>query len=345
MVRITALATLALSACRDSPAEAPAPQPKPIPAPVASDAAKIEPPSTNDYVPAEYKSGMARWKDTVVYLDGKPIGYLTFGELPLALKPYWVKVKKSQNKPANCPECLAWKWGEQRYYRFTDYVKVMGIPLAKIKALHVQGPKITETIVATGADLMSPKASEFLFHFGGEINGKVLPRVPAGFANNIGPDKITAVMIYVTKTPPTFDLYGYVLDGKPIDGVPYYGEPLRGGVRVYVDDRLVAIIKRQDLDVKKAKGSNGDLSWGLFEFLKDRGVETARLVEGYVIRDDVRHEKIAASELAPMSFAASAQASGAIALGDKKLEANAIALYTRAIKPDELPQVRESEHD
>ena len=153
VIRLALLASIGMLACRDAPAQQQSPVAE---RPAIRDAGVTPADAAPGRTPAEYKTGMARWKDTVVYLDGKPIGYLTFGELPLALKPYWRKVKKSANKPANCPECLAWKWGEQRFYRFTEYLKAMGIPIAKIKELHVQGPKITETIVATAKDLASP---------------------------------------------------------------------------------------------------------------------------------------------------------------------------------------------
>lgn len=33
----------------------------------------------SDWVPAEFKTGMLRWKDTGVYVDGKPIGFLNWG--------------------------------------------------------------------------------------------------------------------------------------------------------------------------------------------------------------------------------------------------------------------------
>jgi hypothetical protein len=302
-------------------------------------------PTNDSYIPAEHKTGMERFKDVVVYLDGRPIGVLSFGELPITLKPTWVKVKKEQNKPASCPDCLAWKWGEQRFYKFTDYLKALGVPIAKIRELHVQGPRPTNTIVATARDLESKAADGFLFRFGADVGGKPIPRVPENFGNLFGPDKVTAVMIYVTKQPPKIQPgIGFVLDGKELDGVPYYGEPLRGGVRIYLDDRLVTVIKRSELDVKQAtQASDGTLHWPLYGFLKSRGVDTSKLVEAWVIRDEHRADVVPAGELSTMSFGASSQASGSIELGPKKLVANAVALHTRAIAKDELPQVRPDE--
>ena len=46
---------------------------------------------------------MARWKDTGVYLDGQPIGFLTFGELPIALKPNWVEGQGLAEQAAGLP--------------------------------------------------------------------------------------------------------------------------------------------------------------------------------------------------------------------------------------------------
>ena len=46
---------------------------------------------SSTYTPAEFKSGMSKWRDVGVYVDGQPVGFLTFGELPIALKPVLVE--------------------------------------------------------------------------------------------------------------------------------------------------------------------------------------------------------------------------------------------------------------
>ncbi len=346
-----ALVMLALVACRggdhkQSAGSASAPEP----AIVVGSGSGSGSGSDDTYVPAEFKAGMSRFKDIGVYLDGAPVGFLSFGELPITLKPTWVKHKVNIEKPIDCKECKIWKWGEQRYYRFTDYLRAIGIDPKTIREIHVQGPKETNTIVATGRDLMQPNADEFMFHFGLSIHGKAIPHVPLNFGNGHDPDKITAVMIYIKKTPPTFDDGGYVLDKRPIDGIPYFGEPLRGGVRIYLDDKLAAIIKRQELDAKQAiTDADGELSWSLWGFLKSRGVDTSKVVEGWVIRNDARQERLPAAALASMTFEAPMKSgksqSGAVLLGEQKIVVNAIALHTRALKPDELPVIRPDEQD
>jgi hypothetical protein len=364
LVRLVALLALATSGCRDAKSK------QPEPAPVATEgsatgsaasgsAQKVEAQANaalegkekkkdtakgdrqdSEWTPAEFKQGMSRWKDTGVYLDGKPIGFLTFGELPITLKPVFIKDKVSQNKPADCPECPAFKEAQQRFYRWTDYLKAMGVDIRKVNQIHLYGPKLSQSVVATGKDLQTKLADKFMFRFGADVGGKVLPWVPEGFGNGKTPDKISGVMIYIERKPPTVTREGIELDGAPQTGVPYYGEPIRGGVRVYVDDKLAAIIKRQELDPKQAtQSADGELHWSFGDFLKSKGVDGSKLVEGWVIRGERRKEKLAWADLSKMTFTASSQAKGGVSLGDQHIVANAIALHTRPIKDAELPVI------
>ena len=78
----------------------------PSPAPAAQAPAAQAPadhaqaaPFPADYVPAEFKLGASRWKDTGLYVDGKAFGILVFGELPAALEPVWVEQEVSRLEP------------------------------------------------------------------------------------------------------------------------------------------------------------------------------------------------------------------------------------------------------
>ncbi len=297
-----------------------------------------------DWIPAEFKTGAARWKDSGVYLDGQPIAFLNFGELPTTLKPTWVQDKVSANKRPHSSD-PGWRWKQQRFYKFSDYLASLGIDVHKVKAIHVYGMKFTQSIVVLPKDIAAPSFDGFMFHFGSEIAGKGIPKVPRGFANGKQPDKISSVMIYVNKTPPTLDpVEGFMLDGHPIDGVPYYGEPPRGGVRIYLDDKLATIIKRQELDPKLAtKTPDGELHWGLYDFLKSKGVDTKKVVEGWLIREELRKERIPAADLATITFTAGSKSSGGVLLGDKKLGANVIALHSHVLTEAELPHVTDDE--
>ena len=292
----------------------------------------------SDWVPKEFTAGMSRWKDTGVYVDGKPLGFLSFGEMPIGCKVSWLRDKVSADKNPGTDE-PGWKWARKRYYKFTDYLKAIGVDIRKVKELHVYGPKLTQTLIVTGRDLQSPAAADFWFWFGGNVTGKAIPHAPENFGNGRVADKITSVMVYIDRKPPTLkEDEGMFLDGVEQTGVPYYGEPVRGGVRVYLDDKLATIIKRQELDPKQAtKGPDGEPRWKLAEFLTGHGVDLKRVAELWVIRDDKRAEKFPAAELAGLSFEASSQSKGGVLLGDKGALANAIALHTRALRPADMP--------
>lgn len=291
-----------------------------------------------DWVPNEFKSGAAKWRDVGVYVDGKPMGFLTWGELPISLPVTWVEDEVSAEKEPGTDQPATRKV-KQRYYRFDQYLKAIGVDLRKVKALHVYGPKFTNSNVSTAKDLLSPAAKDFTFRFGSNVSGKPIPHVPGGFGNGKSADKIAGVMVYVNKKPPTLDPeVGFVLDGVEQEGIPYYGDPVRGGVRVYMDDKLCGIIKRQELDGKRAtKSTDGTLYWKLVDELKLQGCDTSKAKEVWAIRDDLRKEHWTGEELAVMSFAANAQAKGGILLTEKHVRANVIAMHSKPLTPDQIP--------
>lgn len=291
-----------------------------------------------DWVPNEFKSGAAKWKDVGVYVDGKPMGFLTWGELPISLPVTWVEDEVSAEKEPGTDQPATRKV-KQRFYRFDQYLKAIGVDIRKIKALHIYGPKFTNSNVSTAKDLLSPAAKDFTFRFGSNVGGKPIPHVPGAFGNGKSADKIAGVMVYINKKPPTLDPdRGFILDGVEQDGIPYYGDPVRGGIRVYLDDKLAAIIKRQELDGKRAtKAADGTLYWKLADELKAQGVDTSKVKEVWAIRDELRQEHWAGSELATMVFAANGKSKGGVLLTDKHVRANVIALHTRTLKPEEIP--------
>jgi hypothetical protein len=268
---------------------------------------------------------------------------MSFGELPIALKPNWVKDKVSAEKRYGTDD-PGWRWAQQRFYQFSEYLKALGVPLAKVKQLHLYGPKYSETLIVTGKDLLSKAAADFQFRFGGNTYGKAIPRIQNTFGNGKSPDKIAGIMIYIDKKPPEL-VYneGMFLDGVLQQGVPYYGEPIRGGVRVYVDDRLATIIKRQDLDVAKAtKGTDGELHWNLHDVLVSQGAKLDKQLELWVIRDELRKDKpFSPEQFKAITFSASSQAKGGIMIhsGDTKLRANALAFHSRHLDQAEIPVV------
>ena len=144
-------------------------------------------------------------------------------------------------------------------------------------------------------------------------------------------------MIYVEKKPPVLERnVGLVLDGVVQEGVPYFGTPLRGGVRVYLDDRFVAYIKRQDLP-EAPKNAEGEPEWKLFDYLRARGVNVDTVAEAWVVRQEKWQEKLDRSDLETMTFTASAQAKGHLELGAKKVKAQALILRSKPVAVAEVP--------
>ncbi|HEX4422407.1 MAG TPA: hypothetical protein VH165_31050 [Kofleriaceae bacterium] len=292
-----------------------------------------------NWVPKEFAGGnMAKWKDSGLYVDGKPVGFLTWGELPIALKVTWVTDRVSADKEAGSTN-PGWRVGRKRYYKFTDYFKAVGLDIRKIKEVHVYSAKETQTLIVSGKDLMSPAANDFLFWFGSNTSGKPIPHAPDDFGNGRMGDKITSVMVYIDKKPPILvENQGLFLDGVEQNGVPYYGEPVRGGVRVYLDDKLATIIKRQELDPKTATTApDGEPQWKLADFLKAHGVQLSSVVQMWTVEGDKRSKKFTKAEFDKLMFEAGSQSRGGVLVGPKLDLANVIALHSHALQPSEMP--------
>jgi hypothetical protein len=328
---------LALAAC-DAPARAPTPA-----APTPAAAAGAEELAAARLTGGEGRA--ARWQDTTVLLDGKPIGMLAFGELPIGLAPVWIEeevsvpVKPGQRGPG-------FRRVKGRQYRFADYLRALGVDVARIKELHVHGPKPTEALIVRGPELAQNRDG-LRFRFGAEVAGKAIPVVADDLGNGRSPDKISRVAVYVERTPPTLVRnVGFVLDGKPVLGIPYATEMARGGVHVYLDDRLATVIKRRRLGADAAPAAmDGSARRPLLELLAADGVDTRRVVELWIIRDERRAERLGRADLEDATFALGAQGRATIQRGDDELAVGALALHSRSLRPSELPTILPEEDD
>ncbi len=288
--------------------------------------------------------GGNKWRDCGVYVDGRPVGVLAWGELPIGLKPTW-KAEEHSIEFDYGYKGPRTRTSYERRYKFVDYLKAVGVDLAKIKELHVMGPKESEVLIATGKQLRSKAGQELMFRFGAVVGGKPIPVVPEGFGNGKHSDKIGAVMVYINKKPPVLvPDEGLALEGKLVDGIPYYGDPFRGGVRVYADDRLTLQIKRPMLrEVPADVGADGKKRWSLWKLLEQKGIDTSKIVEAWAIADERRKQKFTRAELEKLTFELSDKGNNEILVGDGQLKVTALALHDHALKPDELPQIRPGE--
>ena len=293
----------------------------------------------SDWVPGEFKTGMARFKDPGVYVDGVLAGMLKFGELPVPMPvTWWDEVASVPFSPGS--KGPRTKIVKERRYRFTDYFRAIGLDVEEIKEVHIYGGgrRMAASIIS-GEDLR--KHNDLMFRFGGDVWGKPIPSCPSGVTDGRCPDNLTAVTVYIKRKPPAREGRYFVLNGEVVEGIPYYGEPLRGGVRVYLDGRLVTTIKRHKLtDESLALASpDGTLRWKLLEFLKANGVNPEPVQEAWIIHDERRVNRIGRKQLDSTTFIAKEQRSGEILLGDEGAPTNALALHTKRVDKKDLPVI------
>jgi len=271
-----------------------------------------------DWKPAEFRTGRGRWRDCGVYVDGKPVGFLFRAELPPRVKPSW----KTQRRH------LPFGPGEKRKtetyrvprYRFADYLQALGIELESVSELHLHGGR-GHVIVVSGKHLRE-RPDEVLFRFSGDTSGKPLPVLGPNVDANTSFDNIASVSVYAQKPPPRLNAADRVeLQGKPVHDVPYFGTPLRGGVRVYLNDSYAGTIKRRVLNPPEGIHP-------LASVLQTLGVTMADVRAAQIIYGDERRQVLEGEALADLQFRVDGRARGKILLGPERVPANALALYT-----------------
>lgn len=290
-----------------------------------------------------HSSGMDRFKDPGVYVDGVPAGVLRFGELPTSIRPVWVK--ENAAVPFNAgDDGPRYREVEQRRYKFSDYFAALGVDLSKVKELHIYGGnQYAAAVVIPGKNL---DMEGFLFRFGGSIWGKPLPACPPDVGDGKCPDQIGSLALYVEKEPPRRDGGYFYFGDERIEGIPYFGEPLRGGVRVYFDGPLVTTVKRNKLRAAKLEplATTADSeTYKLIDFLKSQDIDTDTIEEVWLIQYERHVEKLSREQLLEVKFIASQGESGEILVGDKKTPTHVIKLHKKALTPDDLPKLTDEE--
>jgi hypothetical protein len=245
---------------------------------------------------------------------------LRHGELPAGLTP--VLEVQRRRLPFRAGEPIRYRETKVERYRIVDYLHAIDVRLDDITEVHLHGAR-DSAIVLTREDLRH-HADDLLFKFAGETFGKPIPvirNVDVGTSF----DDLRALSIYVKRTPPHLTTAQTLeLDGRPVRGIPYHGEPMREGVRVYVDGRLATVLKRNQLEATGAR------SWRLAEVLARGGVAVDRIDRMALVHDEAQGVAHAWQDL-ELTF--DPGKSGEIKLGPDGQPANAIALFTRPASP------------
>jgi len=183
--------------------------------------------------PAADKEKRPRFGESVVYVDGKPVGVIRATELPAGLKGRVIKLGEGY---------------ETTRYGILDYVKALGVDAKKVKGLHLYGG--SRVVVVDKAET-ARIGDRITFSFVQGDRGK--PRLhwpPVKLNTNSTIDMVSNVAVYVEKEPPVLTKDGELVmpDGSPIAGkVPYAPEEQGNGTRVYVDGTLVGTVKRKKI--------------------------------------------------------------------------------------------------
>jgi hypothetical protein len=213
-----------------------------------------------------------RFGEAAVYVDGRSVGVLRAIELPPRLAPRMVPIAGGERVPR---------------YSVTDYVRALGIDVARVKGVHFYGGT---RVVPMGGDELRRLGDRLMFSFAQGDRGKPVmhwPSEPIAIPTTI--DMVSALAVYVDKAPPVYDRKCHCLvddAGVAIEGVPYAPVEQGKGTRVYVDGALVATVKRKTLTNDLLVSDDAHPRFSLARYLAKAGVDVTRAHEIDLVSGD-----------------------------------------------------------
>lgn len=262
-------------------------------------------PETNDDDPSKHGQRRKRGIDTPVFVDGKQLAVLRYGEIPSGLVP--------RTNAAG---------GNAVYYRWVDYLGALGIKKESVKAIHVRGQRGFRIASIEGNELVA-RANELTFQFLGGKSGIAFQTwETTHLKNDIRINELGQVMIYVDKPAPALDktLTCYAKDGACVDDVPYSpeGAAIAKGTRVYVDGKMVGFVKRRQVTdaLSLGRDDRDGAKYSVVKLLVQMGVDLAGAKDVELMAGDDVVGRMAATELATtyagLSFTLSPHAHGQV---------------------------------
>ena len=313
---------------------------RPDPEPVDTAPTTTEPPA--DAAPEEHGArwreddeggervgGFQIFKEAWVYVDGEPTGVLREVELPEIPVAWTDKIEFLDFNPGDPgPHERVY---QRKRWRVADYLTAVGVDLKKVKLMVVHGGR--GVVGVTGAALRK-HADAIRFDLTGNAWNKLRVFFPQELKLNASFDRYTAISVFVHKTPPTVsDDDQLMLDGEYVGGIPYHGSPQRGGIRIYLDNKLALVIKRNALgDTGRVSAPGERERWNLGQLLAARGVDIHDVVAGDVIYDEDRR-RLDAIDLATFDFGTVEKVSGEVELLPAGTRVQEVILYRRGKVP------------
>ncbi|MBX3192795.1 MAG: hypothetical protein KF819_37775 [Labilithrix sp.] len=197
--------------------------------------------------------------DVGVYVDGKQISVLRYGDMPAAV----------------AVETLE---GGARRYRLYDYLKAIGVAPETVKSVHLHGNNDRIASVE-GAELLKDK-KRFAFAFlAGDTGAPISRWATDGLKNEFVVHEFRRVTVYVNKPSPLVDAKRSChvgADGECSDAIPYATGDAVKGTRVYVDGKMVGFVKRRQLAEALVMGDTpaGERKYNVSKLIAQMGVDT-----------------------------------------------------------------------
>ncbi len=228
-----------------------------------------------------------RFGQSPLYVDGVPIAVVAYGELPAWLPTRPIKLGDGR---------------EVIRFHLAEYFEALDIPVARIREVHMYGGR-GRVAIMSGDEIRRLK-NDLAFSFTEGDNGKMRMHWDPRLQVSDTIDKVQAVAIYIDKKPPVWDRakWGLVDDeGIEIEGIPYAGQPMKGGVRIYLDGRIAHDIKRNktfDRGIDPHMMVDGIPYFLFFDYLGKVGVDASHVVAMELLEKNSIVRRVEGAELA-----------------------------------------------
>ena len=177
--------------------------------------------------------GFKSFKETWIYVDGEPVAAMLVSELP-DIPVAWTLQKEDLDFVLGDPGSHVRKFYVRRW-RLTDYLHALGIPLKKIKMVYLHGGS---GVIAVPGDVLRKFSDGLRFDLTGMDKTKSRFFLPSDMPHFGGFDRYAGVSVLINKPVLDVDVHKNLLqDGVEVVGIPYHGNPERGGIRIYRDGR------------------------------------------------------------------------------------------------------------
>ncbi|HEY2744724.1 MAG TPA: hypothetical protein VGL86_08880 [Polyangia bacterium] len=265
------------------------------------------------------------YKNPIVYVDGETRASLTYNEMPSTVK-------------------ILERDGGAHHVLVCDYFRAIGVDCSTIKETHWYGAK-GQLAAISGAELRRTRNSLGL-DFTNDLSGR--PRIEwdsaSGLRSAEKPEFVADVSVYVKLKVPKWDPATQTLidaHGDAFDGIPYNHDDGKRGVRVNVDGRLVAKIKRNllegNIDPVRAPKPGEDPRYRLVDFLAASADVTGQIRGIDLLVRDERVVRLSKADLdGGVEFAAAQHHHGEMMFyfSGREVPALAIDVWAKTDAPD-----------